>query len=322
MNNGRWLWISIALGTLALAFLPQLVPPFYVRVGQLFLFFSALALAWHILGGFAGYWSFGHSAFVGIGAFAAGLLQFHLKPDPMLGFVIGVAAGGLVSALLAAAIAYPVLRLRGIYFAIALLGVSQVLGELAQNVDIFQGALGITLPDIVPDAIAPEAFYYYCFLALGAAFLVLSAWIRGSRLGYGLASIREDEDTARMLGVPTERYKVLTFVLSAGLTGLAGAIYAYSLGYFTAGSVFRGDFSLNMILHCLLGGIGTLFGPLLGALALVLVTNVLLGNVLDLHMMVTGALVVGLVLLAPHGMLGWFERLRRPQATASPDSRA
>lgn len=322
MTNSRWLWLSIALGTVLLAFLPLVVQPFYVRVAQLFLFFSALALAWHILGGFAGYWSFGHTSFVGIGAFTAGLLQFHLKPEPMLGFVVGTLAGGLVSAALAAVIAYPVLRLRGIYFAIALLGVSQVLGELAQNIDIFQGALGITLPDIVPDSIRPEAFFYYCFLALCSAYLVLSAWIRSSRLGYGLASIREDEDTARMLGVPTERYKVLTFVLSAGLTGLAGAVYAYSLGYFTAGSVFRGDFSLNMILHCMLGGIGTLFGPLLGALTLVLITNVLLGNVLDLHMMVTGALVVGLVLLAPQGLLGWLDRLRRrPAPTPTHDSR-
>jgi branched-chain amino acid transport system permease protein len=324
VTNSRWLWISIALGTILLAFLPFAVSPFYVRVAQLILFFGALALAWHILGGFAGYWSFGHTAFVGVGAFSAGLLQFHLKPEPMTGFIAGTLAGGVVSALLAAVIAYPVLRLRGIYFAIALLGVAQVLGELVQNVDIFQGALGITLPDIVPDSIQPEAFFYYCFLGLCAAYLVLSAWMRGSRLGYGLASIREDEDTARMLGVPTERYKILTFVLSAALTGMVGAVYAYSLGYFTAGSMFRTDFSLNMMLHCLLGGIGTVFGPLLGAVVLVLITNVLLGDVLNLHMMVTGILVVALVLLAPNGLLGWLGRWRRPAASAqaTPDPRS
>ena len=302
--KGRTAAILAAGAVLALlAVLPAFVMPYHVRVGQLFLLSAGLALAWHILGGFAGYWSFGHTAFVGIGAFTAGLLHVHLKLPPMLGFAAGTLLGGCVSAAFAAVIAYPVLRLRGIYFAIALLGVSQVLGELSQNVDAFQGALGLNLPDIVPDAIRPEVFFYY------------SAWLRGSRLGYGLAAIREDEDTARMLGVPTERFKVLTFVLSAALTGTIGAVYAYSLGYFTSGSVFRVDFSLNMILHALLGGIGTLAGPVIGAALLVFVTNVLLGRLLDVHLLVTGVLVVGLVLLAPSGLLGvlrdWRARWRR-----------
>lgn len=310
--------VAIGLAVVAIATLcalPVFAPPYYVRVGQLFLLSSVLALAWNILGGFAGYWSFGHTAFVGLGAFAAGLLQFHFKLPPMLGFVAGTVFGGLVSAGFAALVAYPVLRLRGIYFAIALLGMSQVLGELAQNVDAFHGSLGVTLPDIVPDALRPENFFYYCFLALAAGSFALSAWIRNSKLGYGLAAIREDEDTARMLGVPTERYKIITFVISAGLAGLAGAVYAYSLGYFTAGSVFRVDFSLNMILHAMLGGIGTLMGPVIGAALLVFITNVLLGRLLDLHLLVTGMLVIGLVLLAPNGLLGVVRRWRERKTT-------
>ncbi|MBM3525205.1 MAG: branched-chain amino acid ABC transporter permease [Alphaproteobacteria bacterium] len=298
----------------ALLALPAFAMPYHVRVGQLFLLSTALVLAWHILGGFAGYWSFGHTAFVGIGAFAAGLLHVHLKLPPMTGFVVGTLIGGLASGAIAALLAYPVLRLRGIYFAIALLGVSQVFGELAQNVDAFQGALGITLPDVVPDDIRPEVFFYYVFWLLAVGTFLLSAWMRDSRLGYGLAAIREDEDTARMLGVPTERFKVMTFVLSAALTGLVGAVYAYSLGYFTAGSVFRVDFSLNMILHALLGGIGTLTGPVIGAALLVFITHVLLGWLLDLHLLVTGVLVVALVLLAPNGLLGILRRWRERKA--------
>ena len=305
----------VAIGLLIVAIavlgaLPLIAPPYYVRVGQIFLLSSVLALAWQILGGFAGYWSFGHTAFVGLGAFAAGLLHVHFKLPPMLGFVSGILLGGLVSAGFAALVAYPVLRLRGIYFAIALLGMSQVLGELAQNVDAFKGSLGLTLPDIVPGTLRPEDFFYYCFLALAVGSFALAAWIRASKFGYGLSAIREDEDTARMLGVPTERYKIIAFVVSAGLAGLAGAVYAYALGYFTAGSVFRIDFSLNMILHCMLGGIGTLTGPVIGAALLVFITNVLLGRLLDLHLLVTGALVVGLVLLAPGGLLGLARRRR------------
>jgi branched-chain amino acid transport system permease protein len=303
--NRRSLGLAAAMAALVLlAALPAVAMPYHVRVGQLFLLSAGLALAWHILGGFAGYWSFGHTAFVGIGAFAAGLLHAHLPMPPLASFAVGTLLGAAASAAFAAVIAYPVLRLRGIYFAIALLGVSQVLGELSQNVDAFQGALGLNLPDVAPESMRPESFFYYCFLVLAAGIFALAAWLRQSRLGYGLASIREDEDTARMLGVPTERFKVIAFVLSAALTGAIGAVYAYSLGYFTSGSVFRVDFSLNMILHALLGGIGTLTGPVIGAALLVFVTNVLLGRLLDLHLLVTGVLVVALVLLAPSGLLG------------------
>lgn len=300
----------VVVAIIMLGALPFVAPPYYVRVAQLFLFSSVLALAWNILGGFAGYWSFGHTTFVGLGAFATGLLHFHFKLPPVMGFVAGTILGGVISGGFAALVAYPVLRLRGIYFAIALLGMSQVFGELAQNVDAFQGSLGLTLPNVVPEALRPEDFFYYCFLALAAGSFALAAWIRVSKFGAGLEAIREDEDTARMLGVPTERFKIIAFVLSAVVCGLAGAVYAYALGYFTSGSVFRIDFSLNMILHTMLGGIGTLIGPLIGAALLILVTNVLLGQMLDLHLLVTGALVIGLVLLAPDGLLGLVRRWR------------
>jgi branched-chain amino acid transport system permease protein len=134
------------------------------------------------------------------------------------------------------------------------------------------------------------------------------------RVGYGLLSIREDEDTARMLGVPTERYKIAVFVLSAALTGMFGVIYAWSLGYITTSSVYRTDFSLNMIVYSLLGGMGTLIGPILGSLLMVVLTQVLLGRLLDIHMLLTGALLVAIVLLAPRGLVGfvrgWAERRR------------
>ena len=126
--------------------------------------------------------------------------------------------------------------------------------------------------------------------------------------------MREDEDTARMLGVPTERYKITMFILSATLTGALGAIYAHSLGYITTGSVYRTDFSLNMIVHNLLGGIGTLLGPMIGAVIMVLLTQVVLGSFLNLHMFLTGAMLVALVLAAPKGIVGTIKSLRRRKA--------
>jgi branched-chain amino acid transport system permease protein len=291
---------------------PLVLPPFYVRVGQLMFYSAGLALAWSILGGFAGYRSFGNAAFIGVGAFGAGLAESAVDTWPLparvaLSLIVATAACAVISALLAV----PILRLRGTFFAIAMLGVAHVLGELNNNLDILQGSMGVTLANVVPDDLDPANVFYETFLVLVVAFLALSWWIRRSRFGYGLLSIREDEDTARMLGVPTERYKRIAFVLSAVLTGLLGAFYAHALGYITTGSVYRDDTSLDLIVFCLLGGIGTLTGPVIGAFLLVFVNQVILGDLLDFHLFVTGFLLVVLILAAPDGLLGLSQRLRR-----------
>jgi branched-chain amino acid transport system permease protein len=286
-----------------------------VRVGQQILFSAGLAIAWTILGGFAGYWSFGNTAFIGLGAFAAGLLETNIAVgSPTLAFVLAALFGCAVCAAVAALLAYPILRLRGIYFAIAMLGVSQVLGELTNNIDAFKGSLGIILPKLAPAAMEPQVFYYYLFLVAAAGTLLVGFLVKVGRIGYGLLAIREDEDTARMLGVPTERYKIAMFVVSATLTGLLGIIYAHSLGYITSGSVYRTDFSLNMIVYSLLGGIGTLAGPILGSFLMVVLTQVVLGRLLDIHMFITGALLVAMVMLAPRGLLGFAGNLVRRRA--------
>jgi branched-chain amino acid transport system permease protein len=204
-------------------------------------------------------------------------------------------------------IAYPLLRLRGTYFAIAMLGVSQVVAELVNNISVFQGGIGVFLPSPVPSGMPVERFYYYIFAVILALCLAISLWVKRSRFGYALFAIREDEDTAMMLGVPTERFKVGAFVLSAVMVGLFGAVYGYSLGYFTTYSVFRLDWSLNMIVFCLIGGIGTWMGPVIGAALILFLTQVLLGGFLDLHLMITGGLVVAVILIMPGGILrsGW-----------------
>ena len=309
-RRDRW-WIALALVALVvLIAAPAMLPPFFVRVGQMLLFAAGTGLTWAILGGLAGYWSFGHSAFIGIGAFVAGLFQSHVMAGPA-GFVLALLLGCAVCALVAALIAYPILRLRGIYFAIAMLGVSQVFAELNNNIDLFEGSMGVTLPSPGPAGVSPEVFYYYLFLAATAAILAIAWAIKSSRIGYGLISIREDEDTARMLGVPTERYKALVFVISAVLTAVLGIIYAHSLGYITTGSVYRTDHSLNMIVYSLLGGIGSLIGPIVGAIVMVVLTQVVLGQLLEVHMFLTGALLVFLVMVAPMGLVGLAKRWRR-----------
>lgn len=310
-----------AVAFAALAFLPSVLTPFQVRVAQQLFLAAGLSLAWTILGGFAGYWSFGHAAFVGIGAFAAGLVATKAVPGGgNARMALAVIVGGVVCGIVAALIAYPLLRLRGIYFAIAMLGVSQVAGELSANVEWLGGGLGLDLPAAGPEWMKPENFYYYLLLAGFAVTLASCSLIKDLRLGYGLIAVREDEDTARMLGVPTERYKIVAYVLSAVLVGVQGAVFAYSLGYFTTQSVFRLEFSLNMIVHALIGGMGTLAGPIIGATVMVVLTQVVLGSLLQVHLFITGAVVVAIVLLAPGGLLGVWHNLRRRATLAEPES--
>jgi branched-chain amino acid transport system permease protein len=299
------LWIS-AVGLVIFLITPFFISMFMVRVLQFFFLSVGLAVSWSILGGFSGYWSFGHTLFIGVGAFVAGNLVPALGSEwSALGILsICMAAGGIASALLALTLAYPLLRLRGIYFAIAMLGLAELMSELASNIDAVGGAMGVMLPDIVPETVNPAVFYYYLFLGIAVIILLVAARIKYSRFGYGLTSIREDEDTARMLGVPTERYKMTAMVISCGLVGILGVVYGFALGYFTAPSVFRVDFSLNMILHNLIGGIGTLLGPIIGAGIMIFLTQVVLGNLLNLHVLITGLLVIIIVLLAPAGILG------------------
>ncbi len=302
----------------ALVALPVGISPFALRVAATIFFAAGLATAWNLLGGFAGYWSFGSAAFFGLGAFVAALFQEHAAiSDPTVRFLAAVAAGGGAAAGLATLVGYPILRLRGAYFAIAMLGVSLVLSELSSSVDVFEGAVGITI-DPVTNA-APEVFFYYVFLGLAVVALGAATLVRYSRLGYGLIAIREDEDTARMLGVPTERYKLLAFVLSALLIGLIGAVYANSLGYITTSSVFRSDLSFNVIVYSMLGGLGTLVGPVLGAAVMTVLTQVVLGDFLQLHMMMTGAVIIALVFLLPHGLIGLSRRRRAPAHVSTLD---
>lgn len=311
-------FIALILGCAAvLALAPLVLPPFYVRVGQLMLYSAGLGVAWAILGGFAGYASFGHAAFIGVGAFAAGIVeaQFPTLSPPLL-LALGFASGAACCAILSAVIAYPILRLRGTFFAIAMLGVCHVCAEVTNNVDYFQGSMGLNFPQIAPADIDPASFFYEVYLVAALVVLLIAWQIRRSRFGAGLLSIREDEDTARMLGVPTERYKRIAFVVSAVLTGMMGVIYAHSLGYITTESMYRDDTSLSLIVYSLLGGMGTLFGPVIGAALLVFITQVVLARLLDFHLFATGLLLVLLVLAAPGGVAGLAKTLSFKRRTA------
>jgi branched-chain amino acid transport system permease protein len=304
------IWVVAALLLVGAALLVFVLPPFELRLAQQILLFGGMAVAWSLLGGFTSYWSFGHTAFFGLGAFAAGLLGQHLGPGfPVAyGLLIGLLSAVVLTLVAAVAIAIPVLKLRGIYFAIAMLAFAEILGEVSKSFDFFHGSTGFPLRALSVPGLHKVQLFYLLFLLLFVVSVAAYILLRRSRLGTGLTCIGQDEDTAAMLGIPTERYKLIAFVLSAVLTAVGGVLYGYSLGFISTGSVFRIDISLNLVLYSMLGGIGTVAGPIIGAAIMIILTQVLLGDLLDLHMMVTGAVLIAIVIVAPRGLMGLLQK--------------
>lgn len=310
-------WVAAVLLLVSALVLPFVLPPFYLRLAQQILLFGGMAVGWSLLGGFTNYWSFGHTAFFGLGAFSAGLLAQWLGADVSvsLRLLLGLAVAVVLTLVAATALAIPVLKLRGIYFAIAMLAFAEILGEISKSFDIFHGTSGFPLPALTVPGLQKVQLFYFLFLLLFVVNIAVFVWLRRSRLGTGLTCVGQDEDTAAMLGIPTEQYKLAAFVLSAVLTAIGGALYGYSLGFISTGSVFRIDISLNLILYAMLGGIGTVAGPVIGAAIMIILTQVVLGEMLDLHMMLTGVVLITMVIGAPKGLVGlaqqaWSRRRR------------
>ncbi|TAN01620.1 MAG: branched-chain amino acid ABC transporter permease [Rhizobiaceae bacterium] len=306
-----WEWLGAAAVLILLVLLPFVASSFQLRLAQQVLLFGGVALAWSLLGGFTQYWSFGHAAFFGLGAFTAGLLAQalgHGISGPVK-LLLGLALAALINFAVAAVMAMPVLRLRGTYFAIAMLALAQVLGEVSKTFDIFQGSMGFVLQRIAVPGLNSVQTFYLLFLLFAVANVAIFVWVKRSRIGMGLTCVGQDEDTAAMLGIPTERYKLLAFVLSAVLTSIGGVLYAYSLAFITTDTVFRIDISLNLILFSMVGGLGTVAGPFIGAAIMIFITQVVLGGLLHLHFLVTGAILVFIVIAAPTGIIGLRNRL-------------
>ena len=309
-------WAALLLLAVLLA-APFFLASFHVRILQQIFLFGGMAVAWGLLGGFTTYWSFGHAGFVGLGAFAAGLIELQLDPAlaPAARMGIGIASAALVSAVVAVLVAMPMLRLRGIYFAIGMLAFAEILAEATKTFDVFKGSMGFMLPNVTLFGLNKAQTFYYLFLALLVLNGLVFTLVRRARLGAGLVCIGQDEDTAAMMGIPIERYKLLAFVLSAVLTAIGGALFAHSLGFMTSASVFRTEISLNLILYSMLGGIGTLAGPIIGAAIMIVLTQIVLGNLLDMHMLLTGLVFIVIVIAAPGGIVGLLRdgmgRLRR-----------
>ncbi|MBV9521755.1 MAG: branched-chain amino acid ABC transporter permease [Alphaproteobacteria bacterium] len=260
-------WLIVAVALLLYPFI--LTGPFYERMGADLLLAAIGASAWNILGGYAGQISVGHAMFFGIGAYVPLLVFAHWELPPVLGIPFAI----LVSLGVAALIGLPTFRLQGHYFSMATIAVAELIRILVANWDFVGAAIGLMGP-AVPRTVLDLTFksavpYYYIFLAVLAAILGLTSQLQRGRMGYYWRAVRAGERAARSLGVPVRRYKLYALLLSATFTSLAGSLYALMVGFVDPESGFGILVSVEMIITAALGGIGTLFGPLLGAAILV-----------------------------------------------------
>jgi len=272
--------------------------------------FAALATSWDLIGGWAGQLSLGHAAFIGLGAYTFTILtraQVHIG--------LAVLAAAAAGVLLAAAWGFITFRLRGAYFALASIAVAEVLRIVANNwTSLTGGPEGLSLQDL-PRVLGLDLYdrrvEYYLALALLAAALATSLFIGTSRAGYYLEAIREDQDSSMALGVDPLRMKLFAFCISAALTVSGGCLYAVYLAFFEPHGVFSLDLSVQLVLMSIVGGMGTVFGPMLGAVVLLSFQEAFRNAFQQSSLLIYGILIVIMVRYAPDGLSGRVQLLYR-----------
>ncbi len=318
----RFIWSSVVLA-LVIAYPLLFSTPFQQRLGALILLYAIAASAWNIVGGYAGQISVGHVVFFGCGAYASMAAYAHFALPPL----VGIPAGIFVSVLIAAVIGVPTLRLSGHYFSMATIAVAELVRLIVTNTEYLGAAVGLsgpTVPRTVLDLSFTSALpYYYLFLSVLVITLGITWWMANSRMGFYLRAIKDSERAARSLGAPVSRTKLYAFMLSAGLTSVAGALYSMMFGFIDPESGLGILISVKMLIMAALGGAGLLFGPLVGAAILVPleeISNNLLGSRgAGLTFVVYGAIIVIIARFQPGGILALVNRLwatRKPSAVA------
>lgn len=320
-RRGRGLGLALrALGTLAALLL--LVFPlvqknqYYQNMLILTFLLAVLGLGWNIISGYTGYISLGQSAFIGIGGYTVALLSMRLPVSPFLLAPIG----GLLSAVIAALLGLLVMRTRGHAFVIITIAFLFISQTIVRNwSSLTNGSHGLTLP--LPDY--PREYqlvpFYYAMLLLTVLSLLLSWWIRRTKFGMGLVAIREDEDKAAAIGVHTRVYKTLSFAASSVLVGMAGGVYAYYLSFIDPVGMFNIILSVQTVLAVMLGGRGTLWGPVLGAFIIEPMNeySTQYFGASQLHLVVFGALMAAVVLFLPQGIIPTIRARLEKRSSAS-----
>ena len=302
MTRRRQSVVALALAGVALfALLPLVVGPYALGIGLGLLMWIALAESWAMFSGLSGYISLGHAVFYGVGAYATVLL-WQVVPLWLAIPLSGVAAG-----LLAVCLGWPCLRVRGPYFVILTLGVSEFVKYIVISTEAALGRQGRLLIGTPSLTVLFEAM-----LALAVVSMIVLYVVRSSKLGAGLLAIREDEVAAEAVGVNATALKLLAFTLSALIPGMVGGLMILRSTYFEPLQAFSPTTSFTIVTIAILGGTDEVPGPLLGAMLLVLMSELLWARAPEVYMIILGVLLVAFVLFLPEGLLGRAQRLRRP----------
>ena len=305
-------WLHGGLLAIAVIFPFVFNSPFAVNFGVLALFYAFIGQSWNIAGGFAGQLSFGHVVFFGAGAYASTILQLRLGMNPWLGLPVSAVAGAIVGGI----IGFLSFRagLKGSYFALITLAFAEVLRILVNSVGFTGGGLGLLIPAKISAAnfqFSERIGFYFLILALTVVSVVVAVWLKRSRFGAQLAAIRENEEAAMALGINVFNEKVKIMVLSGAMCGVGGCFFAQYFLYIDPTIVFGVDKSVEMLLVSMIGGAGTVYGPLIGAVLLAGVSDVtrILTNVQGLSLVLYGTLLVIIIAFLPNGLIDLFSRI-------------
>jgi branched-chain amino acid transport system permease protein len=284
------------------------VNPYAYFAGYVILQYVVIATAWNILGGYAGYVNFGTPAFFALGAYTAVfLIQSMRAPLPVL-----IVAGGLVSALLGLGIGYLTLRLRGVFFSIATLALAVVLQTMIINWEYVGGSRGLSvIRPAGPPFGSYVTFLFTVMLGLAVVAVTIARFIERSWIGRGLAALRDDEEAAECMGVPTLRLKLFATTVSGFLLGVAGAPFPYYVTFVEPNSAFALDYAVNALAMPMIGGTTSWIGPVIGAVLLGSAQQLATVTISsELNLFIVGVVLVAFVVLAPEGILGLARRLR------------
>jgi len=305
----RWVkkWRSAVLSwalLFALAVVPLLIPsPNFKRLLFTTFLWVTTSIAWNLLGGFAGQVSFGFAVFYGIGAYTTALLM-NAGVDPFIAFLASACTAALVSLV----VGLPAFRLRGPYFAIATIGISEAVRVVMTNLSFTGGASGYRIVEHRPFS---QLEHYYTALLLAAVAFTISWMIAHAKFGVGLSAIRQDEDAAADLGVNPYTHKLAAHALAAALTGMAGGVFARYAAFIHPGGVFGFHTSVQILLMPVIGGIATVWGPVLGGFVFGIVEEEIVATFPQIHLLLYGVLLILIILFEPGGILGGLNRVVR-----------
>ncbi len=298
-------WIIGIIALIGFIILPFLAEGYWIRVITSIFMYAIITAALNIIAGFAGYAAFGNIVFFGIGAYTTAMLMLRV------GFYwwAGAIVGGILAAIYAVLLGIPILRLRGHYFAIATLGINRATEQVVLDWGSFTGGgKGITLPLPQMEIQTFYAMIYFIMFGLLIFTVLVNFFIARSRLGYALRAIRDNEDAAEASGIFAPSCKTIAWAISAFITGITGGVFAFWFSFIEPATVFDIMIAVKAFVMMMLGGAGTVLGPVLGAFLIELISETVWGKFLTVHMLILGMIMMAVVIMIPRGMMDLFRR--------------